>query len=300
MLDSRIYTFLKLCDVMNYRVSAEQLNMTQPAVTQHIQFLEKEYDCRLFSYDGRKLSKTKEGETLEQYARSAVYNETALRRKLAVSEPIEVRIGATKTIGDFVIHKQISDFLGRIDYKLSVTVDNTEHLLNKIDHNELDFALIEGFFDRNQYGCKLLRKEPFVGICAKAHPFAGREIGFKDLFAETLLIRELGSGTRAILEQVLMEYNFSLDNFNRTICISSFELIKKLVSNGSCVSFVYDAVAKSSDELASFTIADTVMTREFNYVYLKNTSALALIEAFETSCKKGTDKEQIDISKFSK
>ena len=50
MLDSRIYTFLKLCDVMNYRITAEELNMTQPAVTQHIKFLENYYGCNFFKY----------------------------------------------------------------------------------------------------------------------------------------------------------------------------------------------------------------------------------------------------------
>jgi len=277
---------------MNYRVSAEQLNMTQPAVTQHIQFLEKEYRCKLFSYDGRKLSKTKAGEKLESYARSAVYNETALRQQLNIPQISEVRIGATKTIGNFVIEKQISEFFRRKDYILSVVVDNTEHLLNQLDHNELDFALIEGFFDKQKYGCKLLRKEPFVGICAKTHPFAGKAIGFDNLFLETVLIREHGSGTRAILEQAIMEYNFSLNNFNRTVCISSFELIKNLVVEGTGISFVYEAVAKSNDKLATFTIAETLITREFNYVYLKNTSAISLIKEFEMCGK--NDKSQKD------
>ena len=58
MLDNRIYTFLTLYDEMNYRKTAEKLNMTHPGVTQHIQYLEKNYGVKLFNYNGRTLSKT--------------------------------------------------------------------------------------------------------------------------------------------------------------------------------------------------------------------------------------------------
>ena len=58
MLDHRIETFMTVCSVMNYRKAAEILHITQPAVTQHIHYLEKEYDCRLFLYENRKLIKT--------------------------------------------------------------------------------------------------------------------------------------------------------------------------------------------------------------------------------------------------
>ena len=58
MLDHRTETFMAVCNVMNYREAAELLHITQPSVTQHIQFLEKEYGCRLFLYENRKLIKT--------------------------------------------------------------------------------------------------------------------------------------------------------------------------------------------------------------------------------------------------
>ena len=59
MLDYRVHTFLALYDEMNYRRTAEKLNMTQPGVTQHIHYLENYYGVKLFEYDGRALSKNK-------------------------------------------------------------------------------------------------------------------------------------------------------------------------------------------------------------------------------------------------
>lgn len=81
MLDHRTKTFMTVCNVMNYREAAELLHITQPAVTQHIQFLEKEYGCRLFLYENRKLIKTPAAQMLEDYLRSAQQRENFLREK---------------------------------------------------------------------------------------------------------------------------------------------------------------------------------------------------------------------------
>lgn len=75
MIDTRIQTFLTLCRVMNYRRTAELLNMTQPAVTQHIHFLEEQYGCKLFHYDRRTLTMTREAELLQRYAENVLYQE---------------------------------------------------------------------------------------------------------------------------------------------------------------------------------------------------------------------------------
>lgn len=82
MLDHRTETFMTVCNVMNYREAAELLHITQPAVTQHIQFLEKEYGCRFFLYENRKLIKTPSAQMLEEHLRSAQQRENFLREKL--------------------------------------------------------------------------------------------------------------------------------------------------------------------------------------------------------------------------
>ncbi len=281
MLDYRIETFLTLCDTMNYHQTAKLLHMTQPAVTQHVQFLENEYGCKLFVYNGKSLRKTKQAQQLESYIRSVKYNESILKKEMTSNALIELRIGATKTIGEYVILEKVKGLLQSNDYIVSLVIDNTEHLLSLLENNKLDFALIEGFFDKEKYNYRLYRKEPFVGICSKTHPFAQRKVSFEELFNETLIVREKGSGTREIFEQILYENNFTLNCFKKKISISSFELIKELVISEQSISFVYEAVAKSHKGLSPFTIKNNHITREFNYVYLKNTHAEKFISIFE-------------------
>ena len=269
MVDRRVDTFLLLCQLMNYRKTADALGITQPAVTQQIHFLEREYGCKLFTYQNSRLQKTEAAITLEQYARAIRLQDQHLRDKLS-STVREVKIGATKTIGDYVLKEDIQRYLSKEDHALSLVVDNTKHLLKMLDENELDFAVIEGYFDHSQFDSQLFRKEPFVGICPRNHPFAGKEVSLAELFQETIIHREAGSGTRAILEQKLRGYNESLDRFKRQICISSFPVILDLVKKGFGVSFVYEVLADSDPDIAKFSIRGEHIVREFNIVYLKH------------------------------
>ncbi len=280
MLDHRIETFLTLCEVMNYREAAERLHITQPAVTQHIHFLEKEYGCRLFSYENRRLCKTEAALILEEYARAMRSQEETVRQKLSDGGIRELKIGATKTIGDYVLTEQIHRYLSVKDNALTLIVDNTEHLLKLLEDNQLDFAIVEGYFDKKRFDCRCLRKEPFVGICRKDHAFAGREISIEELLLETIIHREEGSGTRAILEQKLQGYNESLQRFRRHICVSSFKLILDLVKEGFGVSFVYEILADSDPNLATFHIQGEAIVREFNLVWLKHSHMQEKIELF--------------------
>ncbi len=280
MLNYRLETFLTVCDTMNFSRSAELLHITQPAVTQHIHYLEHTYGCKLFQYENRRLRKTSSALILEQYARTMKINEENLVRQLKNNLIRKLNIGATKTIGECVISRYAEKFVACEGNELSLIVDNTVHLLNLIDEYKLDFALIEGSFDKKKYGYTFFSKEPFVGICAPDHPFAGKEISVPELLQQTILCREEGSGTRAILENTLLDFNESISHFKRSICISSFPIILDYVRKGIGISFVYEVLAKQAG-LPVFTIESCCIEREFNFVYLKNTGAEEKIAYFQ-------------------
>ena len=271
MADNRICTFLKLCDLMNYRKTAQALNMTQPAVTQHIHYLEGQYGCTLFTYNGKILRKTSQCLELERYARSVLYNEKAFLEEFHRPKAIHLSIGATKTIGDYTMGDKLMELLKRDDVEPELLIDNTEHLLAKLNAMELDLLLVEGFVDKNCYGHELIQEEELVGICALDHPFAGKEVPLENLFDQHLILREDGSGTRAVFETFLREHGYSHKSFRKHSHLSSFKLITRAAAENCGISFVYESVAQSSDAVATFRIKGCRITHEFNYVFLKNT-----------------------------
>lgn len=111
-MDQKLLTFLTLCRTMNYRRAADALHLTPaPPVTKQIQSLESQYGVKLFSYDERKLRKTVQGEILERYAMELQYNDAELARLLAAKPKTLLRIGATKSIGDYILIPEIQRFL---------------------------------------------------------------------------------------------------------------------------------------------------------------------------------------------
>lgn len=280
MLDNRIYTFLTLYDEMNYRKTAEKLNMTQPGVTQHIQYLEKYYGVKLFTYNGRRLSKTANAEILKKHIDSIRAVENEIASEFTHNNSISLKIGATKTIGEFVIVPEICRFLSNSNHNLELHIDNTDILLSMLEASKIDFAIIEGVFDKSHYKYHLMKKERFVGICSKEHPFANKTVKISDIFTEDLILRELGSGTRKIFEQALNDIGFSISCFKSCSSISNFTVICNAVSNNGAITFGYEPVATSHNNLACFEIEDIHLSGEFNFVYCNEEIAREKIKLF--------------------
>ena len=279
-MDSKLHTFLVLCQTMNYRVAAERLHLSQPAVTKQIQALEQTIGAKLFSYDGHILHKTESCLLLERYAISQQHQYEELQQAIAGKARTRLRIGATKTIGDYVLLDAISNYLRDPKNELSLVVDNTKHLLQMLDENQLDFAVIEGTFSKTKYDSYLLRMEPFVGICAKNHPLAGKHVSIETLLKETIIVREDGSGTRRIFEERLNACGYELSDFSRQVSISSFVSIKALVATKLGISFLYNSVVSHEEGIATFTVDSLTEPHAFHVVYTQNTNAKALSEDF--------------------
>ena len=279
-MDSKLQTFLALCQTMNYRVAAERLHLSQPAVTKQIQSLEQTLQTKLFHYDGHTLHKTEKCLLLERYAISQQYQYEELQLAIADKQRVNLRIGATKTIGDYVLIDAIKAYLRDPGHRLSLVVDNTKHLLQMLDENQLDFAVIEGTFSKTKYDSYLMRMEPFVGICAKSSPLCGKHIAIEDLLQETIIVREAGSGTRCIFEERLIASGYELSDFYREVSISSFVSIKALVASGIGISFLYSSVVSKENDVGTFTVDGITEPHAFHVVYTRNTNARIYAEQF--------------------
>ena len=280
MLDYRIETFLTLYEEMNYRRTAERLRMTQPGVTQHIHYLERFYGVKLFVYDGRQLLRTPEAEKLKRHIDSTRAAEYDLRTSFSSTDTLLLRVGATKTIGEFVIVPTVRQFLRDENHRLELIVDNTENLLSMLEHGDLDFSVIEGVFDKAKYPHRLYKRERFVGICSTSHPFAGQTVTLKDALHENLIVREKGSGTRMLLEQAIAGRGYSLDSFRRYSSVSNFSVICDLVGTEQAITFAYEPVSHCRSDLATFHVEDMQITGEFNMVYINERVAGPKIDSF--------------------
>ena len=282
MLDSKLETFLTVARLGSCTLAARELHITQPAVTQHIRKLEEHYGCRLIDFSGRQPRLTAAGELLLRYGTLQQANARALQQQLEGAVRT-LRVGATLSIADYYLPALLGPHLGERGWGLSLYVGNTEEMLDKCARGELDCAFIEGMFAGDDFCCHILGTEDFLPAAGAGHPLAGWACRLEELFACPLVLRERGSGTRAILENYLFQQGRSVRSFRQVVECGSFRMIKELLRRTEAVSFMYRQVAQretEAGELVWLELTDCAIRRPLYFAYPKNSMARRSCEEF--------------------
>lgn len=245
MQDFRVKTFLTVCQTLNYTRAAEELALTQPAVSQHISYLEKEYGAKLFTYHRKKLELTRAGRVLHEALATMAHDDKLLHERIAEvahGAAFPLRIGMTLTAGEYVVAAPLVRYLAdHPQIKATVRSGGTQYLLELLRSGDIDCAFVEGLFDKSSFVGDTFRTEQLVCICAADHQFARTPASIEDLLGERLILREEGSGSRDVLEHALAKRNLSPGAFADTCVVESLDIIKIFVAGGLGVSFVYEA-----------------------------------------------------------
>lgn len=304
MLDFRMETFLAVCRHLNYTRAAEELNITQPAVTQHIQHLQAHYGARLLDYRDKRLSLTPEGEALRRAAVTMLHDEQKLRRDMADMRAgrQSIRFGATLTIGEYALPRPLAAYMKRHpEVDVHLLVDNTHALLARLSDGSLDFAVVEGYFRKGEYDYLLWSMEPYVCVCAANHPLPPRPLRLEDMLEEALIVRDAGSGSREVLERVLGERNFQLPDFRRLVEISDLHVIKELVAADCGITFLYRRAVEgelAAGRLRRVPLTDFGVDHEFTFLWRKNSVFEAQFRAIYAELRE-FDNENLSCDKES-
>lgn len=277
MQDFRVDTFLTVCRTMNYTRAAEELNITQPAVSQHIAHLERAYGVSLFDYRNKKLALTEAGKLLRDALATMAHDERLLRervREAAAGTRVELAVGMTLTAGEYLVAGPLADYLvDHPELRAAVRSGGTSELLALLNAGEIDCAFVEGFFDKNAYAWDTFRTERLVCVCAASHRFACQPSRMEDLFGERLIMREAGSGTRAVLEHALAAQNLTVEGFESASVVESLDVIKIFVEHDLGISFMYEAAAARELAAGALRIVELegpAITHDIAFIRLKN------------------------------
>lgn len=274
MLDFRIQTFLCVCNHMNFTKAAHELHITQPAVSQHIHYLETLYGTKIFFHEGKKISLTPAGKILCSTATTLRNDEHFMTEQMKHSTTGDAPLifGVTMTIGEFVIAAPLARYLKQHPTTdLRIELANTSELLNRLKTGKINFALVEGYFNAANYDTLTYRTEDFIPVCAASHAFTG-PVHLHDLLKERLIVREPGSGTRDILEKNLAIHDIVIEDFAHTAEVSSMHTIVELLLADCGISFLYKtAVEKEVSQglLCEIPLKDFSMTHDFTFLWNK-------------------------------
>lgn len=205
----QLRTFIAVAEYKKMSDAAKRLYISQPTVSQIILDLENEYHTKLFDRSPKELKITPSGILLLNSARDIVASHEHLEQSMKhINSLRPLRIGATLTIGNTMMGSLIEALLEKHpDIDVTVFVDNTKIIEHRIIHSELDIALVEGIIVREEIATEPVIEDTLCLICGKHHPFARKEsISIEDLRHQNFIMREKGSGTRAIFENIMLSH----------------------------------------------------------------------------------------------
>ena len=206
--------FLSVCrSDFNTTKAAEELHMTQPAVSLAIKELEQYYGVALFDRIGKRLKITEAGQRFCEYSIHIISLFDDMEKGMKDWDSFGViRIGASITIGSQFLPHYVKAFYNRYPgTEIKVTVGPSEQLDLKILNNELDFALIEGISNIPSFVTEEYMEDRLTVICpANGNFYPGQQLTIEEFRQQNFLLREHGSGTLETFERVIEAAGFSV------------------------------------------------------------------------------------------
>jgi DNA-binding transcriptional LysR family regulator len=238
----KLKVFRVVADMLNYRRAADELHLTQPAVTAQIRSLEESLGIALFDRIGRETSLTPAGATLLGFVRKieAITNDAvAALAPFGGQEGIELNIGASHTVAVYLLPKLLPSLM-REWPKLRVHIvgGSTTEILQSLTSHQIGVALIEAPAHRPDLKIEAFGEDELALIVRPDHRWTKRPVlRAAELVQEPILLREVGSGMRQFVEEYLERNGVLRQQLRTSIDINSTEGIISAVEAGLGVGF---------------------------------------------------------------
>ncbi|GAA4362282.1 LysR family transcriptional regulator [Hymenobacter saemangeumensis] len=231
MSDFRLRVFGAVARHLSFTRAAQELFISQPAVTKHIHELEKQYGLRLLVRQGNRVALTEAGHLLQAHAAAVASAAQQLDEQLqALRDPQEtagrLRLGASTTLNQYVLPRILPVFQQRFpNVALTLRNANSEHIAEALLRGDLDLGFVEGRSRSRDLHYELLLPDKLVAV--RAATAAGpAPLSLDEALAHPLVLRERGSGTLEVLEFALRELKIKLSTLQVAFYFDNTEAIK--------------------------------------------------------------------------
>lgn len=226
----QLATFTAIAELGNVTQAAARIALSQSAASQALQELERTLDTRLFDRSGKRLALNDNGRAFYPKA-CALLAQSAELENLFGSAPVQLSLGASRSIGGYLLPQVMAGFLKALpESRLELQVANSRGVIEALAEFRLDVAFIEAPVQHPQIQLTPWVADELLLIAAPDHPLALAErVTYESLSAARWVLRESGSGTRVAFEQQVLP---RLGSVNAPLEVSNAEAIKHLVGSG--------------------------------------------------------------------
>ncbi|MBF0422287.1 MAG: LysR family transcriptional regulator [Magnetococcales bacterium] len=286
--DTRLRVFHAVAKHLSFTRAAEELYLTQPAVTFQIRQLEEHFNTRLFDRHHNRISLTDAGEAVYNYAERILdlYREAekAISEMTGETRGI-IKLGASTTIGEYLLPPILSGYhenFPKVQIRLSI--DNTRLVVRKLEDATIDMGMVEGPVANKNISVAPCLEDELVVIMSPGHPLASLdEIPITKLREFPFVSREEGSGTRMVIGEHLSKAGLSYDHLDMILELGTTESVKAAVEGGVGFSIISSVALGKELKLQSLIVRRVKgirFKRMLNFVFQKQKFRSKAVEEF--------------------
>ena len=277
MIDFRLKVFYTVAKRLNFTKAAQELFISQPAVTKHVKELENHLGLSVFDRTQHKIALTQAGEILlshaefimEQY-RQMEFDINSLKNITAGA----LKLGASTTLAQYVLPSVLAMFNKRFpDVRLQLTTANSNQIEEKLLHKNIDLSVVEGHAAHPQLKYIPFIDDELVLVTSTSNTaYSRHEIKVTDLLELPFLMRETDSGTYEVLASEIKKTGLNIREFNIVIELGSTESIKSYLFHSKAFAFL--SIHSITNEvlekkLRIVPIKDFSIKRGFSFVHIQ-------------------------------
>lgn len=280
MLDTfHLRTFVTVVEAGSYSAAAEQLHMSQPAVSQHIHALEEQLDgVRLFRRIGKRMAPTHAGEELLQIARELLaLSERAEASIKALKGHIggHVIVGCSSGSAELILPQLLARFHARFPaVSIQVQVAPLRILLERLAQQQLHLLIVEESQRRRGWEARPLAKEELVLLAHCEHPGLDLAPLSLDLFAEqALILPPLGAPLRRQVDEWLRRRGFNPAQLNVVLETESVSLSIEAVRAQLGIAFIPQSCLPYDRTFEQLSLVNASFQHEWHIVRTRDEHA---------------------------
>lgn len=275
MDDFRLKVFIAAARTLSFTRAAEQLYISQPAVSKHIGELEARYRTSLFVRRGSRLALTDAGRTMLAAAERLAEDYRRLEYEMSLCSSHaegELRLGASTTVAQYLLPPILAHFTARYPgVRVSVLSGNSGQVEEALAGQAIDLGMVESLSRRQGLHYTLFRPDELVLVARPGGRYARTEqVTPEELCRIPLVLRENGSGTLEVIAAALAGAGLRLSQLQVAMRLGTTEGIKADVRHSDAMAIV--SVISVVDELRSgalriVDIDNLTLTRDFSFVH---------------------------------
>jgi len=294
---SQLRVFAAVARHRHFTRAAEELQIAQPSVSYQVRTLEHSLKVQLIEVVGRQVYLTDAGEMLAARA-TALLNEVAETerelRAYGTGAAGRIRLGATRTVGGYAVVPILAHFCaGQPAIEVQMRIDNTRAVEVLLIEREIDLAVVEWTVSSPDLVVEPLKTDRLLLVAPPDHRLVrSGAVTRVDLRGEAFIVREPGSGTRALAEAALGPVAAEIRN---VLVLDQPEAIARAVEAGMGLAFISETIVArhlADGLLVALDFREASLEREFSLVSLRDrlwTPAMRLFAEFLRREWKGDD-----------